>query len=375
MSWTSAETLPRGTTLFVRLNRVGTEVREYPVTLVGTQTDGADRVLSLRLTDPKMVVGAGDSGSPVVDKTGQLVGVLFGGFDNDATFFLARAAEDVTNVATVTNANAPDVVAFAAQRNQPMALIASGVPDRLWNVEFGGQKPLTGFRSRATVGAGRVIDELPTKPIAGMSVAVMALSGDAASMYAVGTLSMPTGNGFVAFGHPYMRSGASTLPVCYAATDTMVGTGTGLGVFKWAHPIGQTMGTLTQDSSFGCAVTWGATPTTIPVVVEVTYKGTTKTYRHQAATGLPLDEAFRCFIACIASAEVAVAGQLVTGRAQGWLQINYAQSGAFENRFDVSSDWSIVDTATGALQNMFQAAAEEMTAVRFHLDIGDEIVN
>lgn len=372
LPWSSAEALPRGTTLFVRLNRAGTEVREYPVILIGSQTEGTDRFITCQVPTT-LVVGAGDSGSPVVTKDGKLIAVLFGGFENESHVFLGRAAEDVVSVAS---RKAPEVVAFSSQPSRPMALVATGVPERMWNIEFGGQKPLTGFRSRDTItNSGRVIDEIPAQPIAGQSVAVMELSGDAANMYAVGTLSMPTLGGFVAFGHPYAASGQSALPVRYAATDTMVGASSGLGVFKWAHPIGQTMGTMSQDSNFGCAITWGATPTTIPVVVEVTYKGTTKVYRHQAAIGRPIEEAFRSWIACLASVEAAVNGERVIGRAQGSLLVTYALSGEVETRLDLSSDWSIVDDTAGQLQMTLQTSADQISSVRFTLDVNGDVVD
>lgn len=372
LPWSSAEALPRGTTLFVRLNRVGTEVREYPVTLIGSQAEGPDRFITCQVATP-LVVGFGDSGSPVVTKDGKLVAVLFGGFDNDSHVFLARAAEDVVSVAS---RQAPDVVAFSSQSNRPMALIASGVPDRLWNIEFGGQKPLTGFRSRATIASSsRVIDEIPAQPIAGQSVAVMELSGDAANMYAVGTLSMPINGGFVAFGHPYLGSGQSILPVRYAATDTMVGASSGLGVFKWAHPIGSTMGTMSQDSGFGCAINWGVIPNTIPVVVEVTYKGQTKTYRHQAAAGRPLDEAFRCFVACAASADAGLASERVTGRALGELEVSYVGSDPTQFTVLIDTPDDMLGALTGQLQTYLQTTSAAIDHVSLTLDVNGDIVD
>jgi len=334
--------------------------------------DGQYRMISCRMTDPKMVVGYGDSGSPVVDKAGHLVAVLFGGFWNDSTFFLARAAEDVLSVRS--QQSSPDVVAFnTAER--PMAFIATGVPAKFWSTEFAGQTRLDKFQRRETpASSGRVIDEVPTTAIAGQSVAVMELQGDAANMYGVGVLSMPTADGFVAFGHSYMGAGQAELPVSFAVTDTVIGSSIGLDVFKWAHPIGPIQGTLTRDSGFGCAIEWGRTPRTIPVTVNVWRNGTTKTYRHQAAEGKPLNEAFRCFVASISSVDAACNSENVVGRAQGWMSVEYSDSGS--SRFDLMAESdNVVGDLAGQLQMILQMNSSQIDKVDLNIEINGDVID
>ena len=73
-AFSTLSSLQSGDALKLRLNRTGTQIDEHTV-YFDSIYDGGERLLLLK-TDKKLIVGAGDSGSPVLTEEGKMVAAL-----------------------------------------------------------------------------------------------------------------------------------------------------------------------------------------------------------------------------------------------------------------------------------------------------------
>ena len=112
--------------------------------------------------------------------------------------------------------------------------------------------------SRDGVGAGKM--DGPAPPIeAGSAVAVSLMEGDA-NMSAVGTVTYVKDDTILIFGHPFLGSGKTNLPMSLAYINGVVSSAS--ASFKVGSPIGQ-VGTALSDRTFAVSGTLGQKPDTL----------------------------------------------------------------------------------------------------------------
>jgi len=269
--------LARGTTMHLRLNRQGTEVREYEVAFLSTFTQGPDHLIVCQ-TPASLAVGAGDSGSPLMTSDDQLAGALAFGWDGDDHRFMARSIDDMLRLTPAS----PDRGITFKEQEIPLSYFLQGVSiptlQRLATLDR------TGVSDKFQIiptnpGSNRLATSVP---MPGQSISVNYITGPLVTGGAVGTITHQTGDDqWLIFGHQLGNFGERALPVSLASMDVMVETT--FGSFKQAHPLNQPIGTLVEDRMYGCRVDPNRNPETFPVTVRVNYNDKTEKYIHQVA--------------------------------------------------------------------------------------------
>ncbi len=114
-----------------------------------------------------------------------------------------------------------------------------------------------------------MINQLSPNPKAikaGEAIAGVILAGDI-PVAATGTVTLSTPKGFLAFGHPFMRTGYSNIPVYKVEIGTIMSTI--LGSFKWRKEIIEPqVGTIIVDSFSGILGLWHDKNTMVPVNIK-----------------------------------------------------------------------------------------------------------
>jgi hypothetical protein len=105
----------------------------------------------------------------------------------------------------------------------------------------------------------------PVRFFAGGPIAGDIIEGDI-NMGAIGTVTWVKGNRFLAFGHPFMGSGATAMPVANAEIITTVASAS--GSWKMGQPT-TPVGRLSDDRLHAIAGTMGAVPPMVPLVVKL----------------------------------------------------------------------------------------------------------
>ncbi len=277
-----------GDTLDVRLNRSGYEVRQYPVTFLGILTSAADHLFVFKMQDASVIVGHGDSGSPVLDSQGRVIAVLCYGVDGDRYQFMARAIDDVVAISQARS------LSEAISAFTPLGLAAFSTVGRPWTLgTVPGPASVPALRSAR---ASRSLLDGTTIP--GQSVAVLLVSGPIVNEGWVGTLSfLQSGTGYL-FGHSATGNLASSspvaLPVFSASMVTMLDSSPSPS--KLAQVEGQPyLGNMVKDTFFGGLL--DAHGTQSPPNIDVTIGGhltggtlTTARYRHLFVRGGPVGD-------------------------------------------------------------------------------------
>ncbi len=204
--------------LYVRLNRSGYEVREYPVEYRGM--DYYDIIIALKHTDD-VKVGHGDSGSPIVDGAGRVVAALYAGDPTNKEIFFARPIEEMT--ARLLAVQERDVVTtgrqllvtryFTGIKAETLAEICGSLGLPREECVFGRASPTTSFGADT---AGLAIRQTTT-PIAGQSILLRYLDGNIFRSYISGTVTYVTGlpadgQSLLVFGHGVFGDGRATVP-------------------------------------------------------------------------------------------------------------------------------------------------------------------
>ncbi len=261
-----------GTRMRLLLNRQGTEVRSYEVTFEGALKDGTERLIIAR-TPPTLVVGAGDSGSPLLTEDGRVAGILCYGYFGANYQFLARAIDDVVAVGP---AALPPALAKAqsakAMQTLPLSYQASGIDQKML-LRLGVPEK---YRARFNLveGSGSSLRKShqassSTGLIPGMSIALHEVSGDVISFYAVGTISAVSDSLIHAFGHSYaaLANRLVAKPITLASMQSMIES-----VFfamKAAQSIDQPVGTLIRDDFNAVLIDRRKTAPTITSTVKI----------------------------------------------------------------------------------------------------------
>lgn len=219
---------------------------------------------------------SGMSGSPFyID--GKLVGAVgyrFGAFTKDAIAGITPIERMLT---------AADLPATTSKRMKPVAsqwgeavpiavpIGVSGVSPAIIDAfapEFDkrGYGPLVaagGVAGGAAVSATGKDARRPARFYAGGPISGDIIQGDI-HMGAIGTVTWVKGERFLAFGHPFMGSGKTAMPVANAEIVTTVASEA--GSWKMGQPT-VAIGSLSDDRLHAIAGTMGATPPMVPVKV------------------------------------------------------------------------------------------------------------
>jgi hypothetical protein len=265
----------------------GTKPSPFSATVIGKLQDfpepGAYVILA-RIASPAVTAAHGDwagiSGSPVYAADGRLIGstsysfglnsdivgltpgsallpVLNGVPRGAARAVTPRRAHQPLTAAQFQAARAAGVPAAAAQAGltvSPVALTASGrVTKRFLDLV----RAIPGTRYVGVSGAASGAAVKPSALHAGDNF-VAAVSYGEASLYGAGTTTLVCKGKAVAFGHPFLDSGAASF-TAHTASTVVVQPDSLFGAYKLVNP-GGVIGTVDTDVTNGIRATLGTTP-------------------------------------------------------------------------------------------------------------------
>ncbi len=216
---------------------------------------------------------AGMSGSPVyID--GKLVGAVgyrFGQFTKDPI-------AGITPIERMMTAATPSPHRSPASPRVAGAMTAWGQGEPIATpISISGLSPaiLEAFRPElqkrgfgpvvAAGGAGSARDHKPMRLYAGGPIAGNLIEGDI-NMGAIGTVTWVKGDRFLAFGHPFLGTGETSMPVADAEIITTVASDA--GSWKMGQPTAP-VGMLSDNRLHAIAGTMGETPPLVPLTVKM----------------------------------------------------------------------------------------------------------
>ncbi len=269
LSFEEVKEMEVGDTLLLFVNRTGTKVVQYEVEYRGVTTEGGERLIVARVMDNAIVIGNGDSGSPLVTKDGEVIGALCYGYSGDTDLFIARAIGDLNGLEAVSRPR-------SVKGHSPVHLVQkiSGISREHFDMLQGGYRStltptlsssLISFNSEM-VRPSRSVEEIESIDLlAGMSIEVAEIRGDLLNYGAVGTISNIQGDTITAFGHAYNNEGIDTYykPVYIASMLSMVNTPD--ATFKLSNSTEAYVGTLVNDAFEGIVIRKDEEITTIPI--------------------------------------------------------------------------------------------------------------
>lgn len=251
----------------------GTRIDEFPFEVIDVmQSDGYNTSLILvrlsgELIDNLGGIAAGMSGSPLfVD--GKLIGaVAFTTPNSDTRVGYATPIEDMLKVFDQETPDEPATAALPAGtpilagglRGRALAAVGRLMGRRGWRVIPSG-RPAQATAAGDEDGPGAGLTE-------GSALAVSLTAGSVA-MTAIGTLTYRDGDRILAFGHPFLKRGSTSLFLSEAFIyDTVWSAEL---PFKIGSPLGNPIGAVVQDREAGLAGRLGATADSFALSVEAT---------------------------------------------------------------------------------------------------------
>ncbi|NEE02865.1 SpoIVB peptidase S55 domain-containing protein [Phytoactinopolyspora halotolerans] len=281
----------------------GTDPEPFEATVIGILDDGIAPDVDMILVEAESPaieraggIWSGMSGSPVYADDGRLVGAIAYGLTQSpsnvagitpaahlhelldrpdaATAEKEPAATGTVDLPAalqetlVTSGAATEDQAGAGMRALPLPLAVSGVgPERLPEIAERMEEHLPRTRVYPAGSTDADAEGSVEDIVAGGNLAAAASFGDVTSA-AVGTATMVCGDRTVAFGHPYMQTGASSMSV-HPAIALLVQQDNAFGPFKVANPHGA-VGVLDQDRLAGVRARLGEQPQATPITSTVT---------------------------------------------------------------------------------------------------------
>lgn len=276
----------------------GTAPEPFTAEIVGVLEDGIapDVDMIIAETDSPAIqraggIWAGMSGSPVYAPDGRLIGAVAYGFSlapspvagitpaEDMYQVLDRPAATSSTARTVSlpkalrtklvrSGAATQAEADEGMQRLPTPLSVSGLrAERLEKFQERVAKKIPQARSFLT-GASTGADSTPADIFPGSNFASALSYGDMTAAGVGTTTAVCEGNRALAFGHPFLFSGASTMSV-HAADALLVQRDDTLGSFKLANPLG-VVGALDQDRLAAIRGALGDGPPTTAVTSNVT---------------------------------------------------------------------------------------------------------
>lgn len=326
LSWQEIKEIPVGTIMYLRVNRQGTEVRQYEVRFNGFEESYGERLIACTVLG-KLGIGAGDSGSPILTADNRLVGGLCYGLDGDNKSFLARAAIDIKAAAGELSSTRSVVSAFGNhyQAIEPVHYIKgfnSRMAQRMGLPVPEGYRLLDGLSGTSAVNRSAIT---LSKLVPGQSVSISEISGDLMTGGVIGTYTFSEGDNYFIFAHAYNQEGDISSPFMLAKM-VMMWDSQSWGSYKEAEPIGSVIGTAIIDRRNGVVVTdrSGYAPRTFSVDVHVSINGGAIRDFHHNITAHHNNDLERYFTlgAIFISIDHAY-DKITSGTASGTLEITY----------------------------------------------------
>ncbi|MBD3392553.1 MAG: hypothetical protein GF418_10735 [Chitinivibrionales bacterium] len=350
--------LEPGTPMRLLLNRRGTEVRAYTVTFEAAVKDGTERLIIARVPE-ELIIGAGDSGSPLLTEDGRIAGLLCYGWSFNNYQFAARAIADVTSAP----ANGKPLEALGKSKKassmgsaMPLSYHASGFSKEIVKqldtdtryrgfllsaIENGVREPrgpAPGLARRAANGVPEHCDELAP----GMSIAVHEMTGDLLNLAAVGVAGYVTDNRIYGFGHSYwMASGELSKPVSLASMETIIESG--YQAFKMTSILDDYVGAFVGDHPHAIVIDPGEKAATVKVEVSTSVDlGDDASYTHRISHD---PEHFWERMLMEYALYYSVLHPMAYRRARGWAQAEIAIT-TEEGEFDTTMRIPHMDTTS-----------------------------
>jgi hypothetical protein len=274
----------------------GTTAKPFTASVLGRVTDGiapgVDMIMA-RLSSPALTeaggVWAGMSGSPVYTADGRLIGAVAYGLSASSLVAGITPAADLDRLLT---ADPDDPKSAVRTRVRPgaaavRALRSAGVPSAQATRGFGQlQEPLSlsgatsaGAKSlvqrlqrrtgqRVVTGGASAYGTASASAVSGGSNVAGAVSYGDVTLSAVGTTTYTCGGRLVAFGHPMLDAGVTTMSA-HTASAVYVQSDPVLGPFKVAN-VGGVVGVIDRDRTLGVRGRFGAAPRGIAITSRLT---------------------------------------------------------------------------------------------------------
>lgn len=336
----------KGDKLRLRINRTDLIVEEYEIEYDGAYDYDGERLIFCK-TPKSLIVGAGDSGSPVLTPDGKIVAILCYGFEFANNQFAARAIEDVMLVGSsekTINKGYSNLNSFLPLKPvyQVYGMNQQDFHRYTRNDKNGYFSNYSQFNSFYS-GSIQKTASADVIPIPGHSICVMEVTGDFLSMTATGTASYISGNSIFGFGHEYIRSEPVAVPAFMASMVTMIESD--WEAYKVAIPTEQSIGAMTKDDFEGILIRTDIEPSQYDYFSKITLRdGSVRINNHKVARFNVIDrETYHAVsIGPYLLYRLGYEGTGVRVRARGTIVIEY-ESDTFEYDFDVIDDSYWID--------------------------------
>ena len=350
-AFSTLSSLQSGDALKLRLNRTGTQIDEHTV-YFDSIYDGGERLLLLK-TDKKLIVGAGDSGSPVLTEEGKVVAALCYGWNDNKYFFAARAIEDMLDLQNLPSAQR--IQSNTVSNFDLLGLSGPAVELRKTHSFF--SRP-NSYAVKAYSGRAKDVQEYRSNYASvdtlqpGNTIAVIDVYGDLTMIAAYGTISYSLNEEWLAFGHNYNLSGEQiSKPVYPAKMITMIDRFP--VARKLTQAYGDSVGAMTADYFEGIRIKRGATAPMISTTTQLNYDNITKNYTHQVAYDIDQDwGAAILSYAMTVPLDYTLRGVIRGGTGTGTLRINFDNSTQDNHSLSFDSSY-ITQTLYSTLYNKF----------------------
>ena len=255
ITFSQVQSMVKNETLKIRLNRTGFEVREYTAYFESATLVEGERLIYCRI--PGIVIGSGDSGSPLYTKDGKLIGALCYGFSGDNHQFIARAIDDLLSISNKTKSNNESIdLASHGLYSIKSAYKCNGFTKEFIN-RLLSRNPNNILSQFEVVNSSEIIPNSKLKIntvsniIPGMSATVLEGIGNLTLMGSTGTISyIDKYNRMYAYGHHYSKDYSPiSAPVFLADMKFFVDSY--LESFKESDFTDQFIGSMTADSYYG----------------------------------------------------------------------------------------------------------------------------
>jgi len=270
-----------GDTMKIRLNHNNYEVREYTAIFQSATTDAGEQLIYCSI--PGVVIGAGDSGSPLFTKDGRVAGALCYGFDGDNHQFAARPIEDLLSISSLTKAGKVNsnlsqygmhtLAPAYKSRGLTTDLINRYASRDVYNIlsRYASSTTATNSATQTSLKSYIPVSEL----IAGMSAGVVEGTGDLVLLGAIGTISYIDNSGnMFAYGHPYADTYLPIAAPIYVA-DTKLFVESYSSSYKSADISSFLLGIMKVDNYYGVLFNQSKQPQVFTSKVSLSYYGST----------------------------------------------------------------------------------------------------
>jgi len=304
----------RNTKMKLRLSRNNLEVIEYDIFFDAVYDFFGERLIFCKCPDD-ILIGYGDSGSPVLTEDGRVAGALCYGFWGSCTQFAARSIEDLLSIETINSTNTithnAELVGSGMDFRsiKPVSFIAGFDEEFIKRYahtdkfNFFSRHDFSVNNISLNHGLNKFSAETANDVIPGMSIAIMEIFGDLIAGGITGTASYQDENKIFAFGHgafsSYWWPVPLNAPVHTAQVITFIESE--FESQKITIPTPDVIGALAIDKFSGIMVDADMLPRTFPVFAstKLNYKDTVTT-NHSIATSSLLE--YEYYLACMSAA-------------------------------------------------------------------------